>query len=148
MNSRHHAQTPRRRAKPIARRKAYVHLHGSQLQKVRIYTCRCTDTSLTLLSQVHQAKSKVTSKSSKFIYRSPCNHASTQPASNEEARTTRTKLVGCFPNYLAQPRTTRALSSTYYFSVILHAMCAIKLLHTVRIRVLILGGTSGTLIST
>jgi hypothetical protein len=51
---------------------------------------------LRMLGRVHQAKSKVASKSSKFMYRSPCNHASTQPASNGEARTTRTKLVGCF----------------------------------------------------
>jgi hypothetical protein len=36
-----------RHSKPIARRKAYIHLHESKLQKVCIYTCGCTDTSLT-----------------------------------------------------------------------------------------------------
>jgi hypothetical protein len=35
----------------------------------------------------------------------------------------------------------------YYVLTALHVMCAIKLLHVVRIRVLILGGTSGALIS-
>jgi hypothetical protein len=36
----------------------------------------------------------------------------------------------------------------YYVSVTLHATYAIKLLHAVRIRVLILGSTSGALIGT
>jgi hypothetical protein len=57
-----------------------------------------------MLGRVHQAKSKVASKSSKFMYRSPCNHASTQPGSNGEARTTRTKLVGCFSKLLSSTK--------------------------------------------
>jgi hypothetical protein len=59
---------------------------------------------LRMLGRVHQAKSKVASKSSKFMYRSSCNHASSQPASNGEARTTCTKLVGCFHKLLSSTK--------------------------------------------
>ena len=36
----------------------------------------------------------------------------------------------------------------YYILLTLHVMCDIKVFHAVQIRVLILGGTSGALIST
>jgi hypothetical protein len=87
---------------------------------------------------------------SKLAIKVICMHLCTYAPTASDVRSSDESESNVSPNYSCEAKMLKRKIHlpAYYVLVTLHATCAIELLHTVQIRVLILGSTSGALIGT